>query len=235
MGAAVAGAPGGPLLRAEGLWLSFGPDPALRGAGLEVSAGEIVALRGPSGSGKSTMLYCLSGILVPDRGEIWFHGVRVDDASDAVRTRLRRERFGFVLQFGQLGPELTARENVALRLQLRGVNRARAFREADVWLDRLGVGELGGRWPGQLSGGQQQRVAVARALLGGPGVVFDAEPTGALDSENGEVVVGLLAQLVRQEGAAVVLVTHDEKVADVADRQVLLSDGRVVAGMGSSA
>jgi len=208
---------------------SFGATEALRGADVDVGAGEIVALMGPSGSGKSTLLHCMAGILTPDAGEVWFDGARVDAMSDRTRTELRRERFGFVFQFGQLVPELSAIENVALPLLLAGRPRARALGEAAPWFERLGLGGLERRRPGELSGGEGQRVAMARALISGPDVVFADEPTGSLDSLAGERVMDLLVDTAREEGSTVVLVTHDPRVAAYADRDVVVRDGRALA------
>lgn len=214
------------LLAAESLAVSFGPTPALVDASLVLRPGEVVALLGPSGSGKSTLLHCLAGILRPDAGMVLYRGRRLDCASDAARSRIRRDDFGFVFQFGQLVPELTAAENVALPLRLAGISAAEARTRAMDWLAKVDVAQLAGRRPGELSGGQQQRVAVARALVGGPRVVFADEPTGALDSFNGEVVMDLLTSTARQLGAAVVLVTHDHRVAAYSDREVVVRDGR---------
>jgi putative ABC transport system ATP-binding protein len=214
------------LLAGESLAVSFGPTPALVDASMTVSPGEVVALLGPSGSGKSTLLHCLAGILRPDGGAVTYRGRRLDHAGDAARSRIRRDDFGFVFQFGQLVPELTAGENVALPLRLSGLPAGEARVRAREWLERVDVAELAGRRPGELSGGQQQRVAVARALVGGPRVVFADEPTGALDSFNGELVMDLLTSTARQLGAAVVLVTHDNRVAAYSDREVVVRDGR---------
>jgi putative ABC transport system ATP-binding protein len=223
---AVVGTGADVLLAGESLAVSFGPTPALVGASLVLRPGEVVALLGPSGSGKSTLLHCLAGILRPDAGSVHYRGRRLDSASDAARSRIRRDDFGFVFQFGQLVPELTAAENVALPLRLAGMSAAEARTRAADWLAKVDVAELAGRRPGELSGGQQQRVAVARALVGGPRVVFADEPTGALDSFNGEVVMDLLTSTARQLGAAVVLVTHDHRVAAYSDREVVVRDGR---------
>jgi putative ABC transport system ATP-binding protein len=216
------------LIHAQDLYRSFGQTPALQGATLSVAAGEIVAVMGPSGSGKSTLLHCLAGIFAPDRGEVWFDGRRLDKMSDTTRTRLRRTDFGFVFQFGQLVPELTVADNVAIPRLLGRVSRKRAYAQAMSWLDRLGLGDLSGRRTGELSGGQAQRVAVARALVSGPRVLFADEPTGSLDSATGDQVMELLVAAARQEQAAVVLVTHDSRVARSADRIVSVHDGRVV-------
>jgi putative ABC transport system ATP-binding protein len=208
---------------------SFGPTPALRGADLCVRAGEVVAVMGPSGSGKSTLLHCLAGILVPDQGEVWFGDTRVDTLGEAERSALRRDNFGFVFQSGQLVPELTAEENVALPLLLRGVRRPAAVRQARAWFERLDLAGMEERRSGELSGGQAQRVALARALVGQPKVVFADEPTGSLDSLSGEHVMELLVEASQEQDTTVVLVTHDARVAAYAQREVVVRDGSVSA------
>jgi putative ABC transport system ATP-binding protein len=219
----------GYLLEARGVELSFGQTPALRGACVSVLAGEILAVMGPSGSGKSTLLHCLAGILSPDAGEIEFAGLRLDTLREADRSELRRSRFGFVFQFGQLVPELTAQENIALPLLLNGVRRSDAMAEARTWFGRLDLDGLEGRRSGELSGGQAQRVALARGLVAKPEVLFADEPTGALDSLTGEHVMDLLADSTKQTGTTVVLVTHEPRVAAYADREVIVRDGKVTS------
>jgi len=214
-------------VEARDLVLSFGTTPALRGASIAAAAGEIVAVMGPSGSGKSTLLHCLAGILVPASGEVWFDGQRVDTLPESQRSSLRRDHFGFVFQFGQLVPELTAEENVALPLLLAGVRRPQALTRARAWFSRLGLDGLEQRRSGELSGGQAQRVALARALVTGPQVVFADEPTGSLDSLAGEQVMDLLVAAAREQGTTVILVTHEPRVAAYADREVIVRDGRV--------
>ncbi len=218
-----------PLLSATDLHLSFGETAALAGASVTVQPGEIVALLGPSGSGKSTLLHCLAGILRPDAGQVHFCGNRIDDESDEARSRLRASSFGFVFQFGSLVPELSAMENVALPLRLAGIKRKAAEERACAWLDRLDVRSVADKRPGQMSGGQGQRVAVARALVGSPRVVFADEPTGALDSLNGDLVMEELVGAAREQGTSVVVVTHEARVAAYADREVVLRDGRLTA------
>jgi putative ABC transport system ATP-binding protein len=216
-----------PTLTASGLVKRFGQTEALRGVDVALSRGEILAVMGPSGSGKSTLLHCLAGILRPDDGEVRLDGRRIDDLSEADRTRLRRTVFGFVFQFGQLVPELPAVENAALPLLLDGRSRSSAIDAAEGWLDRLGLGGLGGRRPGELSGGQAQRVAIARALVMHPRIVFADEPTGSLDSLAGEQVMNHLTEAARSEGVSVVLVTHEPRVAAYADREIVVRDGRI--------
>ncbi|MEV0393061.1 ABC transporter ATP-binding protein [Polymorphospora rubra] len=218
--------PNEPLLHAVDLHKSFGPTPALAGASMDLAAGEVVAIMGPSGSGKSTLLHCTAGIVAPDSGRIVYRGRELSAMSDAARSALRRSEFGFVFQFGQLVPELTCLENVALPLRLDGHKRREAERRATGWLDRLEVSDVAHKRPGEISGGQGQRVAVARALVTGPRVVFADEPTGALDSLNGERVMKLLTEAARDTGAAVVLVTHEPRVAAYSDREIVVRDGR---------
>jgi putative ABC transport system ATP-binding protein len=212
-------------VEARNVRFSFGSTPALRGATVAVAPGEILAVMGPSGSGKSTLLHCLAGILVPDGGEVHVGGRRIDDLPEAERSALRRDRFGFVFQFGQLVPELTAEENVALPLLLSGVRRREALTRARGWFDRLDLAGLERRRSGELSGGQAQRVALARGLVAEPEVLFADEPTGALDSLTGEQVMDLLVGSARERGTTVVLVTHEARVAAYADREVVVRDG----------
>jgi putative ABC transport system ATP-binding protein len=214
------------LLRASGLVKSFGPTLALDGADVAVGAGEVLAVMGPSGSGKSTLLHCLAGIIPPDAGQVLYDDRDLTALSDVERSALRRSDFGFIFQFGQLVPELTCRENAALPLRLDGVGRRDAERRALDWLERLEVADLAGKRPGEVSGGEGQRVAVARALVTEPRVVFADEPTGALDSLNGERVMQLLTRAARDAGTAVVLVTHEARVAAYSHREVVVRDGR---------
>ncbi|MBM0237702.1 ABC transporter ATP-binding protein [Micromonospora sp. ATA32] len=214
------------MIEARDVELSFGETPALRGASLSVVAGEILAIMGPSGSGKSTLLHCLAGILVPIAGEIHFDGRRVDTMSETQRSALRRDRFGFVFQFGQLVPELTAEENVALSLLLAGIRRDRALKEARPWFARMGLDGLERRRSGELSGGQAQRVALARGLVARPEILFADEPTGSLDSFTGEQVMDLLVASAREQGTTVIIVTHEPRVAACADREVIVRDGK---------
>jgi putative ABC transport system ATP-binding protein len=217
------------LIEARNITKSFGQTQALRGASVSAASGEILAVMGPSGSGKSTLLHCLAGIFRPDGGEVWFDGQRIDRFDEAKRTKLRRSAFGFVFQFGQLVPELTAADNIALPLLLNKVNRNKAYDQADAWLRRLELEALGGRRTGELSGGEAQRVALARALVAGPKVLFADEPTGSLDSLASEKVMDMLVDTARQEGTTVILVTHDARIAAYADREVMVRDGQAAA------
>ncbi|GAA3481471.1 ABC transporter ATP-binding protein [Streptomyces yanii] len=220
--------PAGSLLTAHDLHKSYGSTSALDGASFSIHPGEVVAVMGPSGSGKSTLLHCLAGIVTPDRGTITYAGRELSTMSDAERSALRRTEFGFVFQFGQLVPELTCVENVALPLRLGGARRKDAERTALTWMERLEVDDLGAKRPAEVSGGQGQRVAVARALASSPKVIFADEPTGALDSLNGERVMELLTDAARSANVAVVLVTHEARVAAYSDRDVTVRDGRAL-------
>ncbi|MGP8299379.1 ABC transporter ATP-binding protein [Streptomyces inhibens] len=217
--------PAGSLLHASALRKAYGTTPALDGADFSLHAGEVVAVMGPSGSGKSTLLHCLAGIIGPDSGTVCYGNRELTAMSDAERSAVRRADFGFVFQFGQLVPELTCLENVALPLRLTGAKRKEAEARSLEWLERLEVDTVAAKRPGEVSGGQGQRVAVARALAGTPRVVFADEPTGALDSLNGERVMTLLTEAVRATSAAVVLVTHEARVAAYSDREVVVRDG----------
>ncbi len=222
------------IIEARELVLSFGETPALRGASLSVDRGEVLAIMGPSGSGKSTLLYCLAGILTPDTGEVFFDGERLDTLREKDRSKLRRDRFGFVFQFGQLVPELTAAENVALPLLLSGTPRTDALVAAAVWFERLDLEGMESHRTGEMSGGQAQRVALARGLVNQPDVLFADEPTGSLDSLNGELVMDLLTRAAREQGTTVVIVTHEARVAAFADREVIVRDGIVASRTAAS-
>ncbi|MFK0254441.1 ABC transporter ATP-binding protein [Streptomyces sp. NPDC090445] len=218
--------PAGTLLSATGLHKAYGSTYALDDADFSIHPGEVVAVMGPSGSGKSTLLHCLAGIVVPDSGTITYAGRELTAMNDTARSALRRSDFGFVFQFGRLVPELTCVENVALPLRLTGVKRKVAERTALHWMEQLQVDDLAGKRPGEVSGGQGQRVAVARSLVTGPRVIFADEPTGALDSLNGELVMQLLTESARSANTAVVLVTHEARVAAYSDREIVVRDGR---------
>ncbi len=213
------------LLEATNVVKSFGATKALDGANMSIQAGEVVAVMGPSGSGKSTLLHCIAGIIQPDAGTVTYGGQDLGAMPDGPRSTLRRTDFGFVFQFGQLVPELTCVENVALPLRLGGMKRRAAEAQAREFLARLEVDDVAAKRPGECSGGQGQRVAVARALVIHPKVIFADEPTGALDSLNGEHVMRLLTDTARDTGAAVILVTHEPRVAAYSDREVIVRDG----------
>ncbi|MFF6782974.1 ATP-binding cassette domain-containing protein [Streptomyces sp. NPDC012510] len=215
------------VLAGSGLIKKYGPATALAGVDVAVAERESLAIMGPSGSGKSTLLHTLAGIIRPDEGQVLLRGERIDQWGENKLSALRRGRFGFVFQFGQLLPELPAEENVALPLMLEGVPRRQAVQRARRWFAPLGLAGLEHRRPGQLSGGQAQRVAIARALAVEPDVVFADEPTGALDQATGEEVIRLLTSVTRDQGASLVMVTHDSEVAAHCDRVLRVRDGRI--------
>ena len=214
------------ILSASDLHKRYGSTPALDGAEFGIDRGEVVAVMGPSGSGKSTLLHCIAGIVAPDSGTVMYDGRELSAMSDVERSALRRTDFGFVFQFGQLVPELSCRENVALPLRLDGTPRKAAERRADELLESLEVAGVAKQRPGTVSGGEGQRVAVARALVSEPRVLFADEPTGALDTLNGERVMELLTAAARERNTAVVLVTHEPRVAAYSDREIVVRDGR---------
>ncbi|PWJ62437.1 ABC transporter ATP-binding protein [Rathayibacter iranicus] len=219
-----------PVLAASGLRLSFGLSKAVRGIDVEIERGECVAVMGPSGSGKSTLLHLLAGVLVPDEGEVRFGDLVVSDLSEADRARLRLREFGFVFQFGQLIPELSALDNVSIPLLLSGMPRRRAMTQARAQLDQLRVADHAHKLPTELSGGQAQCVAIARALVTAPAVLFADEPTGALDSLVAESVMETLTDVARVNRTTLVIITHDARTASYTDREIFVRDGRVTTG-----
>ncbi|TDB78354.1 ABC transporter ATP-binding protein [Micromonospora sp. KC723] len=221
-------------LAGYGLVKKYGSATALAGVDVAVRARESLAIMGPSGSGKSTLLHVLAGVIRPDEGRVMLGEERIDRLGENRLSALRRDRFGFVFQSGQLLPELPAEENVALPLMLSGSRRREAVIRARRWFGPLGLDGLERRRPGQLSGGQAQRVAIARALVVEPDVVFADEPTGALDQATGEEVIRLLTTVTGSLGAALVMVTHDAGVAAHCDRIVQVRDG-LIAGRRQSA
>ncbi len=200
---------------------------ALRGIDLAVAQGEMVAIMGPSGSGKSTLLCILGAVESPTSGKVLLEDRDLSGLGDDERTLMRRRRIGFVFQAFNLLPTLTALENVALPLELDGVPSKTAWQRARAALKQVGMSHRESHLPRMLSGGEQQRVAIARALVIEPALVLADEPTGNLDSASGERVIAILRELVDQRGQTVVLVTHDDHVADTADRIVRLRDGKI--------
>jgi putative ABC transport system ATP-binding protein len=216
-----------PIITATGVHKNFGSTEALRGIDLTVERGEVLAVMGPSGSGKSTLVHCLAGVLPPDAGTVILDGTDLGRLSADERARFRLTKVGFVFQFGQLLPDLTATDNVALPMLMLGMGRRAATAEAHAWLDRLDLADQRAKVPGEMSGGQAQRVAVARALATKPAVLFADEPTGSLDSVAAENVLMATLQAVRESGTTVVLITHDARTAAYADREVIVRDGRL--------
>jgi putative ABC transport system ATP-binding protein len=216
-----------PLIDARGVVKSYDTVAALGGIDLRIHRGEFVAIMGPSGCGKSTLLNVLAGLDRPTTGEVWFAGTRIDQLSEAALAKLRRRRLGFVFQFFNLLPTLSAIENVELPLLLTGHRRGAARRMATTLLRDLGIGDKLHAAPGRLSGGQQQRVALARALANDPDLVVGDEPTGNLDSASAREVMGLL-RAAHERGRTLLVATHDARVAAAADRVLTMRDGRIV-------
>jgi putative ABC transport system ATP-binding protein len=204
---------------------------AVDGVSLAVEEGEMIALHGPSGSGKTTLLLLIAGLLAPDGGAIRYRGRDLSSLSEAECSRYLRREIGFVYQSLQLMPRVSALENAAVKLLLDGDGARAARARARPWLQRLGLGERLGHTPEQLSGGERQRVAIARALVGEPKLVLADEPTGNLDSRRSIETVALLGEIAHEQGASVILVTHDQEAAALADRRYSLRDGRL-AGHG---
>ncbi|MDR2998906.1 MAG: ABC transporter ATP-binding protein [Microbacterium sp.] len=222
-----------PILRASALQKSYGPTRALAGVDLTVQRGESVAIMGASGSGKTTLLHVLAGIITPDTGTVQFtpssgEAVEVTSLGESARSRLRRERFGFVFQQGLLIPELTAIENVALALMINGMKRSDATPHAAAWLQSLGLAGMEDRRIGELSGGQAQRVAIARSQVTGAELIFADEPTGALDSRTSSEVMDALLWSTTGQGHTLVVVTHDPGVAARCSRTIAMRDGMIV-------
>ena len=218
------------IIKADDIKKSYGETHAMRGISLEIKRGEVLAIMGPSGSGKSTLLHTLAGIIKPDSGKVYFGGSRIDNLNDHGRTMLRRTKFGFVFQFSQLVPELTAIDNVAVPLLLNGIPRGEAYHQAEQWLNKVGITDAKlNHLANQLSGGQIQRVAIARAMVINPEVLFADEPTGSLDSLNSELVMKMFIKTAKENGTTVVMVTHEPTIAAYADREIIVRDGRVKA------
>jgi len=223
------------IIAATGLRKNFGTTEALRGIDLAVERGEVLAVMGPSGSGKSTLGHCLAGVLAPDAGSVILNGTNLTTLGADARARFRLANVGFVFQFGQLLPDLSATDNVALPLLMGGASRGEASATAREWLERLGLSGQLDKYPGDMSGGEAQRVAVARALATRPAVLFADEPTGSLDSVSSENVLTTMLDVVREAGTTVVLITHDARTAAYADREVIVRDGRLSGAFAEAA
>jgi putative ABC transport system ATP-binding protein len=226
-------------VRAENLHKSFvlGANAvgALRGVDFNVAKGEFVAVMGPSGCGKTTLLNLVGGIDVPSRGSVWVDGVEISRLSDDQLTDLRRDRLGYVFQFYNLIPTLTARENVETPMHFRGKSRSERRERAAALLSRVGLGDRADHKPSELSGGEQQRVAIARALANDPALVLLDEPTGDLDSATGKEILGLLQKLNKEEKVTLLVATHDAAVAAISSRVVKLRDGKIESDAATSA
>ncbi|MCA9928305.1 MAG: ABC transporter ATP-binding protein [Anaerolineales bacterium] len=201
---------------------------ALSYLNINIRAGEFVAVMGPSGCGKSTLLHLLGGLDRPSGGKVLIEDVSIADMSDDRLTELRRRKIGFIFQFFNLIPVLSAVENAALPVTLDGVKPAEAKAKAAEWLERFGLGDRLAHRPDQLSGGQQQRVAIARALVADPAIILADEPTGNLDTRSGDEIANLLQDVSRQYGRTVIMVTHDPRIAAYSDRIIFLKDGKMV-------
>ncbi|MGA7830853.1 MAG: ABC transporter ATP-binding protein [Terracidiphilus sp.] len=202
---------------------------ALAGVDLTVSRGEVVLMMGPSGSGKTTLLSIMGCILRPTSGQVLLEGKDVTAMNEKQLPAVRLQHIGFVFQGFNLFPTLTAGENVELSLKLKGVHRRQAKDEARSLLEQVGLGEKYNSFPSDISGGQKQRVAIARAIAGSPEVLLADEPTAALDTHTGKTIMGMMASMAHEQNRAVVIVTHDSRLAEFADRIVRLEDGRVAA------
>ncbi|MCC3374331.1 ABC transporter ATP-binding protein [Cohnella sp. REN36] len=220
------------FIRVSGLSKTFGKGEAaahaLREVNLEIGKGELVSVTGPSGCGKTTLLHIMSGIESIDAGEVWIGDMPLHKAKEKQISQFRLEHMGFIFQSYHLIPVLNAWENAAMPLLARGVSAREARRRAMEALKEVGLKDKLGAYPSQLSGGQNQRVAIARAIAGKPELIWADEPTGALDSETAKQIVGLLEMLNRHHGTTIVMVTHDQGVAERAERIIRLQNGRVV-------
>lgn len=208
---------------------------AVSDVSLEIRPGELMALMGPSGSGKTTLLSMMGGILRPTSGRVVFCGADIGQMSEEDRSRIRLAHIGFVFQQYNLFPALTARQNVEIALDLRGVSGGDRRRQADDLLEQMELPDKSDSYPADLSGGQKQRIAIARALAGAPSIILADEPTAALDSQNGRVIMTILRALARERQRAVVIVTHDSRILDFVDRTILIEDGRIRSDVMASA
>ncbi len=204
---------------------------ALRGVDMDIYAGEMVSIVGPSGSGKSTLLGLIGGLDTATQGKIEIDGVDVTRMSEDQLTEIRNEKIGFIFQFFNLIPTLTAQENVALPIQFARKPKYNPDKRARELLELLGLGDRIRHRPSELSGGQQQRVAIARALANNPPILLADEPTGNLDTESGRIVLDALKQIQHESGTTVVIVTHDPSLAEFTDRTITLVDGEIVPNM----
>ncbi len=220
------------LIQTENLTKVYGKGEAavvaLDHVNMNVNPGEIVAVMGPSGCGKSTLLHLLGGLDRPTEGRVMIDGSSLSTLSDNALTQIRRREIGFVFQFFNLIPILSSVDNAALPLVLDGKDSAQSKQKATEWLQKVGLGARLGNRPDQLSAGQQQRVAIARALITDPKLVLADEPTGNLDSRASDEIAGLLHQVAKEWGRAVLMVTHDPRIAAYADRIIFLKDGKIV-------
>lgn len=216
------------MIRAVGIRKSFGELEVLKGVSLQIGRGEVVSITGLSGAGKTTLLHILSTLSVADTGDIFIDGVNIVDMNDVSLSAFRNNKIGFVFQFHNLLPEFTALENISIPALIGKRNKVDTERRAQELLELMGLSDRADHKPSQLSGGEQQRVAIARALINSPAVLFADEPSGNLDSINKEEIHKLFFKLRDEFGLTVVVVTHDEKLAEMADRKIEICDGKIV-------
>jgi len=202
---------------------------ALRGVDIEIKKGEMAAIIGPSGSGKTTLLNLLSGLDTPNRGAVFLRGINIDTMADSELSMFRRKNIGFIFQYYNLVPQLTVLENVMLPGLMIGRPKKEVKKRALELIKEVDIERFQNQYPIKLSGGQMQRVTIARAMINNPAVLFADEPTGDLDSQTGEVVIDLIKSFAKEQGTAVILVTHDKKVAQACDRIIEIGDGKIVA------
>ncbi len=216
------------MLIAKNIKKNYGNLPVLKGIDLEISQGEIISIVGASGAGKTTLLHILGTLDKADSGEVLLDDIEYNSLKDKELARFRNEKISFIFQFHNLMPEFTALENVCIPAWIRGKNNAEATQKAEEILTMLGLRERIKHFPSELSGGEQQRVAVARALINSPSVIFADEPSGNLDSKNAEELHNLFFELRKQFNQTFVIITHNEQLANMADRKLVMQDGLIL-------